>query len=100
MDKISHLIPRVLGKRGLKGEASASYITYIATNWIERTLPTFKHNLEVTKLQDGRLVIESSHPIASQELSLKIEELKSNINAHEGININEIMITRSKSSAN
>lgn len=100
MDRISHLIPRVLGKRGLKGEASASYITYIAMQWIERNLPSHMKNLSVSKLRDNTLIIESHHPIASQELSQVSEELKANINDHEGVNIDGIMISRSRSEAN
>jgi hypothetical protein len=100
MDKLSHLIPRVLNRRGLKNEASASYVTYLATQWIEENMPEHVQALSVSKKTDTRLCIDSDHPIASQELSLVIEQLKGYLNSHEGIQIDEILISRSKSTAN
>ncbi|MAE68746.1 MAG: hypothetical protein QF793_03750 [Candidatus Peribacteraceae bacterium] len=99
MDKLSHLIPRVLSKRGLKDEASASYVTYIAHQWIQENLPTQSVHLRVTKNSKTTLHIESDHPIASQELSQCKEELVAFLSGHDGIDIHEIVISRSISLA-
>jgi hypothetical protein len=100
MDKLSNLIPRVLNKRGLKDEAGASYVTFLTAQWIEENLPEYTSYLSVSKKSDTTIVIESDHAIASQELSQVKEVLLGYINTHEGINIDDIFITRSGNTAN
>jgi hypothetical protein len=95
MDKLSNLIPRVLRRRGLNDEATASYVTYLANQWIEDNLVEHKASLHVFKLTGCKLFIHSDHPIASQELSLVQEQLTTYLNSHEAMAIDEIMISRS-----
>lgn len=100
MDKLSLLIPRVLHKRGLKDEASASYVTYLAMLWIQENLEEQSRLLKVIKHSDSVLFIDSDHSIASQELSQVQEVFLQYLNSHEGVLIDQIRISRSRNSAN
>ncbi len=96
MDRLSHLIPRVLSRRGLKDEAAASYITYLATEWIEDNFPDQFQYLRVAKYEYRKLLVYSANSIASAELSMTSEALLRYLNSHEGISIENIIISRSK----
>jgi len=100
MDKLSLLIPRVLHKRGLKDEASASYVTYLACQWIDDNLPEQSMHLRVVRLAGKCLFIDSDHSIASQELTQVQEHIISYLNTHEGVSIDQMMIARSRNTAN
>lgn len=93
MDHISNLIPRVLSKKGLKDQATASYAVHLARQWIEQQLPQVWQNLHPKKVADGVLTIDSDHSIASQELSQKSADLMKYLNAAEGISIREVRIS-------
>lgn len=95
MDKVSDLIGRVLSKRGLKGQAQAAYVTHMTANWISEQLPDVSEQIHVRKFSDLKLEICCDHPIASQELRNKSEDLKKYLSAFDGISEPEIIISRS-----
>jgi len=67
MDSLQSLLPKVLRRRGLQGQATASLVVHRAQDWLRSRLPEFAAELEVKKVQDGVLVIACRHSIASQE---------------------------------
>ena len=100
MDKLSSLIPRVLNKRGLRDEASASHVTYLSMLWIQENLPDCSQYLVVSKHSAAVLHVESDHSIASQELSQVSQALLDYLNSHDGISIDDIRISRGTGSRN
>ena len=100
MDRLSHLVPRVLAKRGLQDQAGASYAVYMATNWIAEKLPPCKDLSNVRSLSDTVLEIHADHPIILQELRQQSESLKQHLNSLAGVTVTEIRISRSMGSTN
>lgn len=96
MDKISSLIPKVLNKRGLKDEAQASYVVFLATEWIAEQLPALAEQVQVESMRDGVLSIETSHSAVSQEIAVQKEALLAHLNSFEGILLREVCIQRKK----
>lgn len=96
MDKLSALIPKVLGKRGLTDQAQASYVVFLANEWLLDTAPQIFEAVEVTSLKDGTLYIESEHPLFSQELTQRSHDLLEHLNAFEGVSVSEVRIQRKK----
>ncbi len=73
MEHISTLLPKILRKRGIKEEADASLVTYVAEQWLKAQGNS--PDARVTKLCAGTLFIEVASSVAAQELHAKSEEL-------------------------
>ena len=67
MDSVQNILTKVLHRRGLKTQASASLVTFKAQQWLANALPKFASLLTVDKLQDGTVTISAGHSIAAQE---------------------------------
>lgn len=67
MDSLQSLLPKVLRKRGLQAQASASLVTFQAQRWLEKELPAFKEAVKVTTFTDTVLSVSCAHSIAAQE---------------------------------
>lgn len=96
MDRLSDLMGKVLSRRGLKDQAQASHVVYLAQVWIEERIPTVSAYLKVKSLRDGILSIESSHAIASQELKQQAQALLQHLRDSVDVPISDIAIQRSR----
>lgn len=75
MDHIRTLLPKVLNRRGLMKEATASMIVFRAGEWLARELPGFTDFLFARKFQNGELVVATRHSIAAQECQQRTTDL-------------------------
>ena len=96
MDHISSLLPRVLKKRGLHGQALASLAVHHAQAWLASHLPEHAGVLLVKKLSDGTLHISAENSIAAQECSFRSEELKRFLQRECETTITEVRIVRGR----
>lgn len=94
MDKLSHLIPKVLQKRGLKDQANASYAIHLANTWMQQNLPALSENMHATSLSGGIVYISVNDATSEQELTKVSAELKQYLNRIEDISVLEIRILR------
>jgi hypothetical protein len=67
MDKISHVLPKVLQRRGLKDHAQGAHATHAARKWFESHLPHIAPFIGDMKIVETALHISCSHSIALQE---------------------------------
>lgn len=67
MDRVQTILPRVLGKRGLRTQAQASQVTFVAERWLKTALPHLATYVHVDTLQHAVLTISCTHSIAAQE---------------------------------
>ncbi|MDD4319789.1 MAG: DUF721 domain-containing protein [Candidatus Peribacteraceae bacterium] len=67
MDSLRSLLPKVLRRRGLAGQAGASHVTYVAQKWLQEVLPGLAAFMEVRHLKDGVLTIACRNGVAAQE---------------------------------
>ncbi len=96
MDSLGSILPKVLHRRGLHAQASASLVTFKATEWLTLALPGLVHELTVEHLRDGTLTIACGHPIAAQECQALVPGLLEYLQREcPSISIREIRLTRS-----
>ena len=98
MDRVSDLMGKVLSKRGLKDEAKAAHLVFLATVWIEENLPDVSQKLHPKQMIGSSLLVESDHSIASQELQNASEKLKTALYDQAGVKVTEVRITLSNHS--
>ncbi len=69
MDHIRTLLPKVLQKRGLAGQADASLIRHQAMNWLHTKLPALceSGDVRVGSYKENVLTLKVGHSIAGQE---------------------------------
>lgn len=67
MDSLHSILPKVLRKRGLHVQASASLVTYAAQKWLSSALPHLADAISVTRFSHACLSISCRHSIAAQE---------------------------------
>lgn len=65
MQKAATLLPKVLRRHGLKGEADASLVIHKANEWMEEN--GAPEDAKATKLKDSTLFIEVAHSTSAQE---------------------------------
>ena len=75
MDRLSHLLPKILKKRGLHQVAMASVVVLRAQEWINANLPTHSNTLKPRTFAEGTLLIEAGNAIALSEMSRKTDGL-------------------------
>lgn len=77
MDRISSLIPKVLQKRGIYGQADAALLKHQAMNWLHGKMPELYESgdIRVQHFKDNVLHIATNHSIAAQECSAVSEAL-------------------------
>ncbi len=92
MDKVSHLIPKVLQRRGLSDDANASYVVFLANEWIEEHLPQCCDHANVASYSAGAVHIEVDTPAMAEELSMVTKVLLQSLNRYEGIYVQEIRV--------
>ncbi len=76
MDSLHSILPRVLRKRGLHQQASASLVTFAAQKWIHSALPHIADALRVSTFSHASLSIMCKHSIAAQECQPLLPALK------------------------
>ncbi|MDB4977933.1 MAG: hypothetical protein JWM56_119 [Candidatus Peribacteria bacterium] len=97
MDRISSLLPKVLQKRGLQAQATASHIVHIAQEWLRQALPQFSADLHVERYSDATLYISAAHSIAAQECQQVLPLLKIYLQKEGGVkNLEGIQLTRAR----
>ncbi len=100
MDKLSHLLQRVLHRRGIHGEASAAHVVYLANRWINTKLPEISASVHAVSLQNGVLTVECEHSIAAQEMQNVSETMQDYLNGASDLRVSRIMLLRARSSSN
>jgi len=97
MQKASTLLPKVLRRHGLKGEADASLIIHKANEWmLSHGAP---EDAKATKLKDGALFIEVEHSTSAQEcLGLSDDLLHWLQKMYDGSLIQKLRIIRRRES--
>ncbi len=75
MDRLSSILPKVLRKRGLHGEMTASLIVMLCQRWIEVSMPTMAPALRVLRFADGWVTVEADNSIALSECSQRRQEM-------------------------
>jgi len=77
MDHIRTLLPKVLQKRGIYGQADASLLKHQAMNWLHEKMPGLceSGDIRVQHFKDNVLHIATNHSIAAQECSAVSEAL-------------------------
>ncbi len=76
MDRLNTVLSKVLQRRGLHGQATASMIVHQAQEWLVNALPQFARDLRVLHIKDGTLAIASANSIAAQECQQVVPLLK------------------------
>ena len=85
MDRVSSILPKVLGKRGLKDQAQAALVVHRATAWLKQHLPpSLAPAISVHTFTDDILTIQCSHSIALQECRSLLPALKEYLRSREG----------------
>jgi len=93
MDHISALLPKVLQKRGLKGQADASIVVHKANIWFDHH--EAPQGTEATMLRDGILSIEVDTSTAAQECHMMTGELLDELcKQFPNMRINKVCIKR------
>jgi len=75
MDRLSTVLPRVLGRRGFAVQAQAALVTFKARTWLQEYCPHLTAMVEVRMLKEGELVISCAHSIALQEVQSVSEDV-------------------------
>ncbi|MCF7844827.1 MAG: DUF721 domain-containing protein [Kiritimatiellales bacterium] len=75
MDHISELIPKILSKRGLLGEAKAALVVFHSKAWLKQELPNLITEIVPKKCKDKTLFIEVANSIAAQECQFVTSDL-------------------------
>ena len=94
MDRISNLVPKVLKRKGLSDQATASYAVFLANECISEQFPDFVDIARAEKLSGGVLHISADTPHAVQEIEAIAESVLHHVNRYEGISVNEIRVFR------
>lgn len=76
MERLSHILPGVVRRRGLYQEFSAGLILLEARRWITQSLPQHSPFLSPKSFCDGTLLIEAKNAIALHECSRRSEQMK------------------------
>lgn len=89
MDSLQSLLPKVLKKRGLHGQATASLVVHLANQWLSEHLGPLGPQLRAEKCEQGVLVISAENSIAAGELVQRQEELLRALDAqkHSGLQL-------------
>lgn len=101
MDRLSKILPSVLGKRGLKAHADAALILHRAKEWLGERLPELKDSVSPHALQkDGTLLIACLHSAAAQECLSALPHLKIFLREECGfLPVRSIRLVRARSTA-
>lgn len=101
MDRLSEILPKVLGKRGLKAEADAALVLHRAKEWISEHLPELKDSIAPQSLQeDGTLLIACLHSAAVQKCLAALPHLKIFLREECGfLPVRSIRLVRARSAA-
>jgi hypothetical protein len=75
MDRLGHILPAALGKRGLAGHAGAALVTFRAQKWLEERIPDMAVYVKASKLQDETLIIQAHNAVAAQECQPLLPDL-------------------------
>jgi hypothetical protein len=67
MDRLRSVLPKVLKKRGLYHQASASHITHAGQRWLEESLGNLGSFVSIKSYSQGTLTIACAHSVAAQE---------------------------------
>ena len=94
MQHIKSLIPKVLGRRGLKDQAAASHIVYCAKKWLKKHHPILNEQYTVVTFAEAELCIRVENSIVAQEMAQLAELLKKHLNAISDITVESIRIIR------
>lgn len=90
MERAGSLLPKILRKRGLFDEATASLVVHRAQTWLKQAFPDLAGAYAPKTLEDGVLTIAASHPIAQQEGALRAAELLAYLQEDPAITVRDI----------
>lgn len=95
MDRLSDLMPRVLNKRGLKGQAQAAQATWIARQWLTEQLPLNNEEIHIDRFAEATLWLSVDSAIAAQECQQIVHMLQDHLKKELGVPVESVRITRS-----
>jgi hypothetical protein len=97
MDSLRSLLPKVLRKRGLHGQAVSSLVTFRAKQWLDRELPALADMFEVKSYANAILTIACGNSIAAEECHFLLPSLQEHLSREcSGIVLTEIRLIRGK----
>jgi len=79
MDSLRSILPKVLRKRGLHGQATAGLVTYRAEQWLQKSLPKLQGTIHVQEFSDAVLTVECANGIALQECQFLLPSLSGSL---------------------
>ncbi len=96
MDRLDTLLPKILQRRGLHQQATASLMVHQAQEWLRNALPQFARDLVVLHVKDSVLQISAANSIAAQECHQVLSLLKEYLQRDcKHVTLEGIQITRS-----
>ncbi len=98
MDSLKSILPKVLHRRGLHGQATASHVTHAADAWLRSALPHLIDAFCVEKLSHATLSISCTHGIAAQECTPLLPALREYLaRQFPSVTVTDIRLSRSRS---
>ncbi len=95
MYSLSSLLPKVLQKRGIKGEVDAALVVHRANLWIQKHLPDFREEIEAWTYREGLLIISTANSIAAQECQSQSHDLLASLHTDfPSMTIEKVRIVR------
>ena len=95
MEKLSHLLPGVLQKRGLHAHAHGAHAVFVVQEWMKECFPSLQSEVTARVVKEGVLTIACAHSIALQEVQMRVKELLAYLStACPQANIREIRLVR------
>lgn len=76
MERLFHLLPKVLQKRGLQEHAQSALVLHRAQHWLIARLPILEPCIHVRHIKDGVLTVGCDHAIAIQECQASLPDLR------------------------
>ena len=94
MDRLSSLLPKVLRKRGLQGQAQEALVMHCARRWLTEHLPSCQDAVSVTKCANGILFVKCATMSALQECQAVLADLKGFLIKETAVQLEEIRATQ------
>lgn len=96
MDRVSHLMGKVLKKRGLGVHATAAHVSYIASQWLEQHFPDCSSQITIHSIEHGILHLAVTNAVIEQKLQQEAHTLQEFIQNSTGFPVVEVRISQAK----
>lgn len=96
MERLFHLLPKALNKRGLQEHAQSALLIHRTQQWLEKRFPVTAPNIHTRHIKDGVLTVACDHAIALQECQASLGDLMENLKTEcPFVRIREVRFVRS-----